>query len=264
MAITRVLDGVAKQVYCFSKNGYMYTIGQKNGVGKLYQPGTRGLVVDDCASTAADGWRPTLIIKPNQQAGTISRGYAAKWSDDGRTIHHQSSGCPDTWGLDSLILYDGAHSTNFYWYFPRTITLFNYGLDYSRYGDKPVIDNYELVHGGTNNYRCLNIPNATIYKWEAHVVLTWRLNAMAGGDIESLEVYIPYYNNSTTANFVKLDKIQFNNVTGATWKFSYFAKEMSSNLYNGAILNFPVIHTSYKPSDNFDMEVQTKFCFKAN
>ena len=258
MAITYASNGSVKEVYCFGPSGYMYTIGPKNGIGKLYQPGTRGLVIDDAANSAE---RATFTVKStNGQVANTTMGYFAKWTENQRTVKTQTGGYSENLGLESLILNDSAYAQA-KWYFPCSISAFSYDIDDSRYGDKPILGTYELINSG--GYRAINIPNTIIYKWEVHVVVATDYTFSAG--LNSFEAYLPYYNSQQgDYNYVKLNMVRRVDTTGSPWKFVYFSKEVSTNLYNSSIMMFPVIYSTSSSSDDRTYRVQTKFCFKDN
>ena len=258
MAITYVTNGVAQDVYCFGPSGYMYTIGPKNGIGKLYQPGTRGLVIDDSAKS---DYRPNLTIKSSDnKVLNTGYGYFAKWTNNQRSVQTQSGGYSENLGLENLILNDSAYAQA-KWYFPCTISEFSYDIDDSRYGDKPILGQYELINSGT--YRVLNLPNTTIYKWEAHVVIStdyWSPNSL-----NTFEAYVPYYNSQEGQyKYIKLYREKIVDVSGSPWKYAYFSKEISTNLYNSSIMVFPVLYYTASADENRRFYVQTKFCFKDN
>ena len=256
MAITVRQNNQNRVVYAFRNDCYMYTVGPKNGVGKLFQPGTRGLVVDDCIISEG---KPRLTIRSsNNLVYDTSYGYFAKWTENGNTIRTQSGGYSENWGMDNLILNDYDYN-NAKWYYPGTITSFNYDIDTSRYGDKPILGDYALINGST--YRNISLPNKIVYKWEVHVVLSttyWNNNVFGG-----ISVYLPYYDNSSGVyTYTALNQIQVNNIQGTDIHFAYYAKEISTNLYNSSIMNYPVLRRSASSDTNFTIYVQTKFCFK--
>lgn len=260
MAITVRQNNQNRVVYAFDKNGYMYTVGPKNGIGKLYQPGTRGLVVDD---TAGSDNRPYFVLRSSNRRVTDTRyGYFAKWTTNQSTVQYQTGGYSDNWGLDDLIL-QNPNYLNSSWLFPCTISAFSYAIDDSRYGDKPITGTYSLFN--QNTWRFLQLPNTNIYKWEVHVVLTAG-SFTSPTMLRAFDVYLPYIQHYSTPQasygYVKLNRIMDTSVDGSFTKIAYFSREMSVNLYNGAVMNFPVLYYDGNTSDNIRYDVQTKFCFK--
>lgn len=265
MAITKIENGQQVPLHVFAPNGYMYTVGPRSGVGKLYQPGTRGLVVDDCAKS---GNRPNFTwTYRSQSQDWISRnmdnGYFAMWTENGNQVVAQPNApYTDTLGLASDIIQD----LNSKWLFPTEIpsSAFYYTIDDSRYGDKPISGPYSLLN---DTYRALLLPNVTIYKWETHVVV-----ATNSSDVRNmnhvLNVYVPYVRNIDTPPLVWAYKklVLTKTKDTGTWKYRYFSGEFSQNLPTGTGISYPVIQVTDPAfavqSQGSTTYVQAKYCFK--
>ena len=261
MAITIYENGAQREVYLFRNDGYMYTIGPANGTGKLFQPGTRGKVFDDVAMSAR---KPTFRMAYNTSGDyyytrNVGNGYYAKWYDD--VIHNQSTApYTDNLGFDSIIRND-YDPLNAVWLFPCNITEFSYIIDDTRWGNKPTPGTFSLYN--TNPYRFLDTNDTMIYKWEAHVSVTWDnfTNNSAVTD-----VYVAYLaSNSSTYNIRQLTKIKQldfrENVD--RYGYAYFAGEYSQNVRMTAIV-YPVLRLNTYATEftRANFTVQTKFCFK--
>lgn len=268
MAITEIINGRQVPKYVFHRSGYMYTIGPKNG-GKLYQPGTRGLVVDDVAKSSG---YPRIRFRKSNNVYIINGmdyGYFAAWTDDNSSVRTQSQiyTDPSYLGLKNLILHypNDTEALNQVWCFPKEVTAFDYQLDDTRWGSKAIRGEYNFYNDG--GVRGVGIPNQTVYKWEAHVVISCQYQfAYAFENIPF--VIIPYLvNGNWTYTFLT----KTHEITGGSdhsyndRAVLYYSGEFSQNLNGGTGVMFPVIVAKPGQSQNLQngvFNVQTKFCFK--
>ena len=259
MAITIYENGAQRDVYLFRNDGYMYTIGPANGTGKLFQPGTRGKVFDDVALSER---KPTFRLKASGEyfnTRVIGNGYFAKWYDNNRIYTQSNAPYTDNLGMDSIISSD-SEAMNVVWLYPCTISEFNYVIDDTRWGNKPNPGVFSLYNDYP--YRFLDINDSLIYKWEAHVSVTW--DNLVNSTVK--DVYIAYLaTNSSTYVIRHLAKVkQLSYIENVDeYGYAYFAGEYSQNVQMTAII-FPILrlttYASNLTSTNFT--VQTKFCFK--
>ena len=276
MTITIRRNNTNVEGIVINNNGYMFTIGPKNGVGKLYQPGTRGLVVDDSvtARTTMEG-RPVFSISGSSPAHQVqyptSRGYATAWVNNNNRVQAQTCVPADHYGMDDLILTWANNDPNYFALLPVSRDI--YDIDASRWGDKPISGTYELLNSG--GARGIITPNTTIYKWEAHVIISYKYKQSGQMTRVNLNnavkaVYIPRVTSGGTYAIHQLSKIKhYSNPDSSLpvmQEYIYFRLENSTNLPGGTILAYPVIiwGDKYYTDDSLSptFSVQTKFCFK--
>lgn len=240
----------------------MYTIGPKSGVGKLNQPGTRGLVVDDGSFSSQ---RPSFQLVATTHGDTPYKcvgdnGYFFEEVDgDGDLYREQSAPYTDDLGLTSMM----SVYKNSYWVFPRDIGSFTYAWDDTRYGNKPAGLNV-LDYWNRSGLRAIKNPTQ-INKWEAHVVISSLKSSLFDPPSTLVAgVYVPYVAGGTRYGYYALQEIS-SGTSPAGRNIRYFMREVSSNLPSNSTLFYPVFRLS--PSTQFEkvpVSVQTKFCFKAD
>lgn len=265
--------------YAFrTADAYMYTVGPPNGLGKLYQPGTRGIVFDDRKQSVS-----SIMFKLTSQTGS----YASSYTCDSTTFN--SSGYFSIYPNSSwtgLVYQDTAwngHDFGLYneimggdgnraAIFPRhTANIADYTFDHSRWGDKPVGGSFDIWNEAS--IRGLVTPSdRTIAKWEAHVVLSRYIMPASSSQFGSIRsVRIPITKNPTSANptytNVTLNETYeyIPNYNG--YAFRYYSGEFTANLPATTWLLAPVFILQNAGDatwrDTYYM-VQTKFCFKAD
>lgn len=265
MAITTRINGTLKTRYIFRKDGYMYTVGPRSGVGKLNQPGTRGLVIDDThLSARRPGFKMTRApssFMGNYVVGDHANGYYAVCADNTKEIHYQTQApSQETFGLETSI--KNTYALPYLWLFPKPITNFNYAWDSSRYGNKPAGLN-NINYWNDSGLRCLQNSEA-IYKWEAHVVVSCATSFLRDA---IAAVYIPYLRGgASTWQYARLTSIYEGSATTSNSYYKYFMVEVRTNLPANSAVLYPVIvingsNSGFTTTNTF---VQTKFCFKAD
>ena len=262
MAVTYVNGrGNAQEMHIVSNRGIPYTVGPANGTGKLYQPGTRGLVV----SLAPGGY----FYMNQSRMDSYRNTYGYSFADISGTSTLVCPGCnSDFYGLASIA--KSWLDQNKCFFFPIPMTGQTFSLDTSRWGNKPVQGTYSIWN--ESGMRGFSTPSVTIYKWEIHV---WIVQGRGSLSVDAQptqlatelvqNVYVPYFYNNTW-NYVTLDKGRsfINNPNGSTRYFSsyvYFSKELSTNLYGGTHMFAPCIATNWV-SDSMTIPIDYAVCVK--
>ena len=270
MTITLRTSNVNREGLIIDNQGYLPTIGMKNGYGKLYQPGTRGLVVNDSAQISNRPCISTYVSSSNKPTVRYpsTYGYATAWVE-GSNVYAQSAVPTDHYGIDDTLKYWANIDLNYYALLP--VSKDSYGIDTSRWGDKPVSGTYDLVNSG--GARALITPNKTIYKWEVHVMISQRRGLYTGTmpDLPTCikAVYIPRVTSGGTyvIHGVPLAKTFSNSSAPSSvlYQYTYYKLEMTVDLAGGTILAYPVIiwgDRYFSIDQQPEIYVQTDFCFK--
>lgn len=270
--------------YAFTDEGYFFTVGPPNG-SKLYQPGTRGLVVKDNTlgnfptistisfrlkdNATSSRWWPTVTAT---SSGYASMAYTS-YSTGAQTIHKQLS-TVSTLGMDSFIQttansFDDA-SDNPFFLFPCKTSVSDYGLDASRWGDKKVTGDVYLINDNSGEYstRYVHVEDS-VYKYEMYTVLSVRDSPNVAGVVSKFtNAYACYMDNNAAWHYVTLSLLKEGSIDygNVCTKFRLFGIESSQNVLTRGNYFFPVFRVSDTASALFDVlyRVQTVFCFKAN
>lgn len=249
------------------ENGYMLTVGLRNGEGKLHQPGTRGIVYQDAKLTSSSSDLAQFrvrVVNTNLQWRTVNTadGYYSIAYNSG--VYRQIND-GDLLGMADIIRQDDGNGTVYL--FPYEQSRGSYALDpIVRWGDKPVQGPFDLSN--TSIFRHLQV-SCNVYKWEAHVcikVQTTYNGLILRNSVE--DVYINVYNENTqsfTAH--RLGRVKYvANTDSNGWCVLLYSGEFSSNLLTRSFFFFPVIRFYPAGEDsempNITFYVQTKFCFK--
>lgn len=255
--------------YVVDSNGYMFTVGPKNNSGKLWQPGTRGIVYQDAKFTSTTNDLAQFRVRTvntNLQWRTVNTadGYYSIAYNSG--VYRQIND-GDLLGMGDIIRQDDGNGTVYL--FPYAQTRGSYGLDpIVRSGDKPISGTFDLSNTGI--FRHLQVTG-NVNKWEAHVCI--KANTTYNGLImrNSVEdMYINTYNQNTQSfKAYKLTRIKYvANTESNGWCVLFYSGEFSTNLLTRTYFFFPVIRFYPAGEDsempNITFYVQTKFCFKAD
>ena len=269
--------------YAFEENGYFFTVGPKNG-SKMYQPGTRGLIVKDSSlgnfptvstisfrlrdNSTSSRWWPTTTAT---SSGYASMAYTS-YSTGAQSIHKQLS-TVSTLGMDSFIQttansFDDASDAPFF-LFPCMTSTSGYGLDASRWGDKKVTgDVYLINETGDYSTRYVHVEDS-VYKYEVYTVVSVRDDARVAGVVNKFtNAYACYMDNNAAWHYVTMSLLKEATIEygGVVTKLRLFGIESSQNVLTRGNYFFPVFRVSNTASALWDVtfRVQTIFCFKAN
>ena len=270
--------------YAFEENGYFFTVGPSNG-SKLYQPGTRGLVVKDSSlgnfptvstiafrlkdNSTSSRWWPTTT---SYSSGYASMAYTS-YSTGAQSIHKQLS-TVSTLGMDSFLQttansYDDGTDAPFF-LFPCKTTTSDYGINASRWGDKKVNGDIYLVNDDSGEYSTRYVHvEASVYKYEIYTVVSVRDDVRIAGVVNKFtNAYACYMDNNAAWHYVTMNLLKEATIEygGVVTKLRLFGIESRQNVLTRGNYFFPVFRVSNTASALWDVvfRVQTIFCFKAN